>query len=394
MNADTNDVALVMGGGGARAAYQVGVLRSIARRYPTLRFPILTGVSAGAINTAFLGNCTDDFDVALEALTKLWSELTTEKVFRSNAGSMLPTALRWVLRLASGGRHIAPTPRSMVDSAPLREFLLENLRAQDGVLTGIRDNLLARRLQAIAITTSDYATGQSVTHVQSNGSPMWKRPQRFSVETVLTVEHVMASSALPLFFPAVQLGNSWHGDGGIRLTAPLSPALRLGAKRVLAISTRYEKNQFEADRPATVGYPPPAQVIGQLLNAIFLDMLEYDALNMDRINSLIEATPEHSRQGLRNAGLLLLRPSRSLSTLASEYEPRLPQPLKFLMRGLGTRETKSAESLSMVMFEPDYIRHVIEIGEQDGDKHKLEIDAFLAGERLPGIQQTGFWRIG
>jgi NTE family protein len=223
---------------------------------------------------------------------------------------------------------------------------------------------------------------------------MWRRPQRYSVETSLTVEHVMASSALPLFFPAIQLGNSWHGDGGIRLTAPLSPALHLGARRVLAISTRYEKNQIEADRPATSGYPPPAQVIGQLLNAVFLDMLEYDALNMDRINQLIESVPDAQRMGLRTAGLLLLRPSRNLSTLASEHESQLPQPFKFLMRGTGTRETKSPESLSMVMFEPHYIRHAIEIGEQDGDKHKAEIDAFLAGEHLPGLQSTGFWRIG
>jgi NTE family protein len=394
MNDDKHDIALVMGGGGARAAYQVGVLRSIAQRYPKLRVPILTGVSAGAINTAFLANCTDDFQVALEKLTKLWSGLTTDQVFKSNAYSLLKIASRWGLRLVSGGRHLAPMPRGMVDTSPLREFLDKALQCKEGVLCGVGDNLRSGRLQAVAITTSDYGTGQSVTHVQSNRAPMWKRPQRLSLETTLTVDHVMASAALPLFFPAIQLGSSWHGDGGIRLTAPLSPALHLGAGRVLAISTRYEKNQIEADHPATSGYPPPAQVLGQLLNAVFLDMLEYDALNMERINQLIEALPDQKRIGLRTAGLLLLRPSRNLSTLASEYEPHLPQPFKFLMRGTGTRETKSPESLSMVMFEPAYIRHVMEIGEQDGDRHKLEIDAFLAGERLPGIQSTGFWRIG
>lgn len=203
----------------------------------------------------------------------------------------------------------------------------------------------------------------------------------------------MASAALPIFFPAVKVGDTWHGDGGVRLTAPLSPALHLGAQRILAISTRYRATQAEADRPVTSGYPPPAQVLGVLMNAVFLDMLDYDAMSMNRLNRLIESLPEEQRMGLRPARLLVMRPSRDLAKLASEYEPRLPQPLRFLTRGLGTRETKSPDSLSMIMFQPDYLKHMIQLGLQDAEQRLEEIGSFLAGEEQPALQRTGFWRI-
>lgn len=382
-----------MGGGGARAAYQVGVLRSIARRYPQLRVPILTGVSAGAINTAFLATASGDFEQRIARLTNLWTGLTPDRVFSSDTFVLLRTAMRWGVRLVSGGKRITPQPQGMVDTTPLREFLVNALESKDGELVGVANNLRNGGLQACGLTTTDYATGRSVTHVQSNGAPTWRRANRFSVETKLRVDHVMASAALPLFFPAIKVGDSWHGDGGIGLTAPLAPALHLGAERILAISTRYEPKPSELVVPLTADYPPPAQVVGLLMNAIFLDMLDADAMNLDRINHLLEQLPEHQRQGLRPASLLMLRPSRNIAAYAGEYEPRLPQPFKFLMRGTGTKETKSPESLSMVMFEPTYISRVIELGEQDADKRAGEIAAFLEGESSPGLQATGFWRV-
>jgi NTE family protein len=391
---DTSDhLALVMGGGGARSAYQVGVLRSIARRHPQLSTPILTGVSAGAINTAYLASDKGEFAAKIERMRDHWLQLTTDRVFRSDPASLMRIASRWGLRLVSGGKRITPQPRGMVDTTPLREFLQETLACQDGALVGIAENLRRRALHAVAVTTTDYATGRSITHVQSNGAPMWLRPHRVSIEAPLTIDHVMASAALPLFFPAVKVGESWHGDGGVGLTAPLSPALHLGAERILAISTRYERTTIDANQPATQGYPPPAQVVGLMFNAVFLDLLDQDAMNLDRINRLIEAVPIEQRLGLRPVRLLLLRPSRNLSTLAGQFEPRLPQPFKFLMRGTGTKETKSPESLSMVMFEPHYIRSVIELGEEDGDRRADEIDAFLVGEHRPGLMVTGFWRV-
>lgn len=394
MSAASGPLALVMGGGGARAAYQVGFLSCLAKHFPRLEIPILTGVSAGAINTAFLACHPGPFEKAVEELTALWSNLTTEQVIASDTGSFARSVLRWGTRLVAGGSRLAPPTRGMVDTTPLSQFLRRNLRPDEhGRLAGVAENIARGRLSSVAVTTTDYATGQSITFVEGRNPPMWHRPTRRSVESRLTVDHILASASLPLFFPAVRLGNSWHGDGGVRLTAPLSPALHLGAGRILAISTRYQKTADEADQPATHGYPPPAQVLGVLMNAIFLDMLDFDALNMARINELIERVPEGARGGLRPAKLLLLRPSQDLARLAGQYEARLPGPLRFLTRGLGTRETKSPDSLSMILFEPAYLSHMIRIGVADAERRLGEIESFLTGGELPRLLRTGFWHI-
>jgi NTE family protein len=191
---------------------------------------------------------------------------------------------------------------------------------------------------------------------------------------------VLASSALPLFFPAVQVEDEWFGDGGIRLTAPLSPAVHLGARRILAISTRYGRNRAEADDPAVLGYPPPAQVAGVLLNAIFLDQFDGDALRLELLNKLVRSLPEGRRAGLREIELHMLRPSSDLGRLANEYEARLPRTFRFLTRGLGTRHTRSNDLLSLLMFQGDYLRALLELGERDGEARAGEIDRFLAGE--------------
>ena len=187
----------------------------------------------------------------------------------------------------------------------------------------------------------------------------------------------MASTALPLLFPAVQLENAWYGDGGIRLAAPLSPVLHLGARRVLAISTRYEKGPDEVDETAIHGYPPPAQVAGVLLNSIFLDLLDNDALRLERLNQLLAMLPPEHRAGLEPVKLLVLRPSQDLGKLASQFEAQLPRSFRFLTRGLGTRETKSPDILSFVLFQPDYLRTLMEIGEADADARIEEIAHFL-----------------
>lgn len=390
----SSTLGLVMGGGGARASYQVGFLSCLAKHFPELEIPIVTGVSAGAINTAFLAGHEGPFETAVEELTDLWSNLTTDQVIASGTGSFARNVLRWGARLVGGGTKLAPPTRGLVDTTPLARFLRHHLEVDEaGRLLGVARNIERGRLTSVAVTTTDYGTGQSITFVEGRDPPMWRRPTRRSVEAPLTVDHVMASAALPLFFPAVRVGNSWHGDGGIRLTAPLSPALHLGAERILAISTRYQKTVDEAEQPATRGYPPPAQVLGVLMNAIFLDMLDFDALNMGRINELLERLPPEQRGGLRPAKLLLMRPSQDLSKLATQYEAKLPGALRFLTRGLGTRETKSPDSLSMILFEPDYMKHMMRIGIEDAERRLSEIEAFLTGAELPQLQRTGFWHI-
>jgi NTE family protein len=206
----------------------------------------------------------------------------------------------------------------------------------------------------------------------------WARPQRRSVRCGLGVAHVMASSALPFFFPAIEVEGDWYGDGGIRLTAPLSPAVHLGARRILAVSTRYAKNEEEAGRRQVIGYPPPAQVAGALYNAIFLDQLDSDALHMSQINELLTHVPGGVFNGLRHIDLLVLRPSEDLGRLANEYEPDLPRAFRFLTRGMGTRETRSNDMLSLMMFQKDYIARMIDMGEADASKRHSELYRFLS----------------
>ena len=376
---DYGDLALVMGGGGARGAYQVGLLRYLARRYPTLRIPILTGVSAGAVNVAHLAQYRGSFRDSVETLDRLWRSLSPDQVFHVDPPTILKNALRWALRLFSGGRVRETQTRGLVDTSPLREFLARALLCEDGILTGIDHNIARGALRAVALSTTDYATGQSIVWVHGRDIQVWERPKRRSVNTRLSVDHVMGSSALPFFFPAVQIGDSWHGDGGIRLSAPLSPALHLGAHKILAISTRYERTLAEANRPQTIGYPPPAQVLSVLYNAIFLDLIDQDVLRLERMNWVLRRLAPEEREGLRVVNILVMRPSRDLGRLSREYEPLLPAFFRFMTRGLGTRETSSPDILSLLMFQSDYLGRLIELGEADAEARGEEIDAFLNG---------------
>ena len=370
-------LGLVMGGGGARAAYQVGFLRALAEWYPDLDIPYITGVSAGAINAAHLAAHHGTFAQSVDELTGLWGDLRVENVFQVGATSLFSIFLRWGLRLASGGRGPVPEVRGLVDTAPLRRFLTEVLHSVDGEITGIGSKLESGRLRAVALSTSSYTTGQSITWVQGSGIHEWERPLRRSRNTTLTVEHVMASAALPVFFPAVRIGNGWYGDGGIRLAAPLSPVLHLGARKILAISTRYSSTVAEADEPEVRGYPPPAQIAGVLMNAIFLDLLDHDAVRLERMNAVVDAIPPEARRGLRRVRLLVLRPSKDLGRMAGLYEPQLPRVFRFLTRGLGTRETRSPDLLSLILFQPDYLRALMDCGEADARNREGEIREFM-----------------
>jgi NTE family protein len=187
----------------------------------------------------------------------------------------------------------------------------------------------------------------------------------------------MASAALPMLFPAVKLVNSWYGDGGVRLTTPLAPAIHLGARRILAVSTRYQRSAEEAAIPQTTGYPPPAQIGGVLLNAIFLDQLDHDAYQLERLNRLIARVDDGAREGLRHVDLVVVRPSVDLGRLATEYEARLPKGFRFLTRGLGTRETKSSDLLSLLLFQGEYVRRLIDIGEEDAHRQRDAIAALV-----------------
>lgn len=378
MSSGNNDLALVLSGGGAHAAYQVGFLRSLADQFPHLNIPILTGVSAGAINATFIANHQGTFAEAVDALSDFWLKLETTYVFNVNAWTLSKNILRWGLSLISGGMSRTRAPKGLVDTTPLRRMLQKGFKSADGGIIGIRENIRQQKLKALAITATNYATGQTITWVQGKNIEMWERPDRHSVMTDITVDQIMASTSLPIFFPAVKVGDSWYGDGVIRQSAPLSPSLHLGAGRILAISTRYKPFVQGARSEASRRYPSIAQIMGTLMNAIFLDFLDQDALGLERVNRVLANTSSRKDLNLRLVRAFVLRPSVDLGVIAGKYERDLPRLFRFLMRGLGTRETENFDWLSMVTFVPSYIRNLMEIGAADANARKEEMAALLA----------------
>lgn len=387
--------ALILSGGGARSAYQAGVLKYIAEAFPEAYFPIKTGVSAGAINTAHLGNHTGTFEEAAEHLVDSWTGLELENIVEVESGLSMLWSLLWRY---SGSAESPPSSAAirekhgLLNTTPLWNYLRDQLEAPEGMLTGVSANLEDGRLQALAVTTTNYMTGQTVTWVQGDDIEVWERPNRISIHTRLNINHVMASTAIPLVFPAVRIGDAWYGDGAIRLSSPLAPAVHLGANRIMAISTRYQRSREEADRPAVHGYPPAAQIIGVLMNSIFLDALDRDAFTLERLNKLLKELPPHRRHGMRPVELLRLRPSVDLGRLAYDYEDEIPGAFQFLTTGLGTRETESPDWLSVLLFAPAYIDRLLDIGYHDARRQQDRIHEFLAGtdsvEESAGLRRS------
>ncbi len=376
--------ALVLSGGGARAAYQAGVLHYVAEAFPEANFSILNGVSAGAINAAHLANYDGGFAEAARDLVRIWEEVHEYEVFTpASSFQFIHGFLRHVLggRAASEGRE---QRRGLVDTQPLRDYLRRQYGAEDGVLRGVEGNIASGRLRALSIATTNYMTGQTVTWIQGADLPNWEQPNRLGINTTMTVEHILASSALPILFPAVRIGDAWYGDGGIRLSAPISPVIDLGADRIFVISTRYERTRREADLPSVAGYPPPATIIGVLMNAIFLDVLDRDARILERFNDLIDHVPISKRGNFRPLKMLLIRPSRDLAKMASQYDARTDGVLGLLTRGLGTGESTSPDWLSMLLFEHPYMQDLLEVGYNDGRARHDDLAEFLKLEEKKG----------
>jgi len=377
---DGGDLAVMLTGGGARAAYQVGLLLGLARHYPHLRFQIVTGVSAGAINATFLASRKGSLAQKVSELADVWCGLECRSIWSFDWKTILPfrSALASLFP-----NHPWSTRRGMVDTTPLAHLLYRIMDARPGeAIRGIKANIQSGELHAVAINTLDYSTGQSVRWVQGRNSDVFEGPNRRSALSEITVEHVLASCALPFVFPAVRIGQEWHGDGGIRLAAPLSPAVHLGARRIIAMSTGYQRTSDEANTPVVHGYPPAAQLLGQLMNAIFLDVIDEDVTRMERMNEMIEKLDARERNGFKPIDLLVLRPSKDLGKLAAAYEKYLPRYMKTLIHALGATETESPDFVSLLLFEPNYTRELISIGQSDVEARLGDIRRFL-GESLP-----------
>ena len=374
--------ALVLTGGGARAAYQAGVLRGLARRFPQFRPDVVTGVSAGALNGALLvSRARAGFADAAEHLAGVWAGLRADDVYRLDRPTVAGALARFVRRPA----EVAPPAEGgFLDTTPLQAFVERHLGPVGQPMEAVGQAVAAGAVRAFAVTTTSYTTGESVTWVAQagEGGAGWDRPMRRAVPAALRPEHVLASAALPFFFPAVRveggpLGAGWYGDGGVRLTAPLAPALRLGADKVLVVNTRYGPTRGEAAAPKVEAYPPPTRILGVLLNAVFLDVLDQDAQTLRRVNALLAATPPAEWGPFRPVDLLVLRPSEDLGRLAAGYEPALPPSMRLVMNGLSTGDDASPDWLSMLLFDADYVGRLMALGEADAEAQADEIAAFL-----------------
>jgi len=371
--------ALVLAGGGARAAYEVGVLAAIAERAPGLEFPIVTGVSAGAINAVYLAAHPGPLATAVGALRTQWSRLVVERVYRIRAGRLARGLLLGTAHTALGRGGAAAAVHGLVDMSPLREFLGANID-----FTQLAANIAARRLRAAALSTTSYATGETVTFVHGPPDvPTWRRALRYAVATQLTLDHVMASAALPILFPAVRIGDAFYGDGSVRQTAPLAPAIHLGARAIVVVTQRNDPQELHPPapgpgRPAAPTYPALAEVIGLLLHAIFLDALEADAERLERVNRVVTALPDAQRpDGLRPVRLLMLRPSRDLGALAAGCGVKLPPLVRWLVRGMGGQRATAVDFLSYLLFDPAYTNALIELGYDDVRAQWPRIERFL-----------------
>lgn len=383
------ELAVMLTGGGARAAYQVGLLKGIARHFPNLRIEIITGVSAGAINAVYLAAHRGSLAEKTEKLEQVWMKLSCNSIYEFDWKTFMPFRSALASVLPRKSRMSRTRPHGILDTTPLRNLLCRILNVPPWApIPGIEENLRSGELAALALMTIDYSTGQTVRWVQGRYFDTHEGPNRRTEPTRFTVEHVMASTALPFVFPAARIGKEWHGDGGIRLAAPLSSAVHLGATRIIAMSTGHQRTADEVSKRMTYDYPPAAEILNQLVNAIFLDAIDEDVVRMERMNEMLRKMHPEDRGGLKPIDLLVLRPSIDLGKLAGVYERYLPRKVKLLSRALGARETESPDFVSMLMFEPEYTERLIEIGESDVESRIGEIRAFL-GEDRPLIVAAG-----
>ena len=376
--ADKPKVGLILAGGGARAAYQVGVLKAVAEMLPPAchnPFPILSGTSAGAINATTLAIYATRFHEGVRRLVYVWQNFHVDQVFRADAPGVLANGLRWFAAMVAAGLG-RRNPHALLDRAPLRRLLYRTMP-----FARIQEAINAGALHALSVTASGYGSGQSVSFFQ--GAPSlttWKRARRVGSAANITLDHLMASSAIPFVFAAVKINREYFGDGSMRQMAPISSALHLGADRVLVVGVRQEATST-AVRDETAEYPSIAQIAGHVLNSIFLDSLEADLERLQRINKTIRLIPVHhlheSGVTLRNVDVLVISPSEDLEKIAARHAHHLPRSIRFLLRGLGAFNRNGSNLISYLLFEKPYCRELINLGYQDAMRRKEEILRFL-----------------
>jgi NTE family protein len=377
-------IGLVITGGGARGAYQAGVLKRIGE-IPRVNqcgnpFPLIGGASAGAVNGAALAAGSDDFSAASKTLANLWAGLRPTDIFHCDLASQAHNSMTFILDLSFGGIFGGGNARSLLDATPLRNFLNKHLDCDR-----IQQNIKRGSLYALAISATNYSSGESYLFIQgAKGHALWKRLRLVTVATKITVDHVCASAAIPLIFQPVRLnttgGSAFFGDGCVRLQQPLSPVIRLGAEKVFAIGVRGQgREQAQAD--ANGRNPSLSQVMGVVFDVMFLDHIETDIEHLQRLNRLLERGQIVQRnvedERIRPLSTLAITPSESLSEIAAHHQRDMPYLIKYFVSSLGRDTASCADLMSYLLFTPKYTRDLIEIGYHDADERIDEIEDFL-----------------
>ena len=374
-------VGLVLTGGGARSAYQVGVLLALAELLPRARnpFQIIVGTSAGAVAAGVLAAEAHHWRRAVAGLERVWANFRSSQVFHVNPRHMLRAGAHWVLALVSGGLVLSP-PKSMLDNTPLRELLGVHVDC-----AGIRRSIARGHLRAFALCSTSYGTGRSVAFydgIDSIGD--WARVQRIGCRTELTLDHLMASAAIPLLFPPIKIGEEYFGDGAMRQVHPLSPAIHLGADRLLVLGVRARRAAgVTVDRQHTV-MPTPGDIFGYMLDTLFTDQIYGDLEQLERINVLVHSAPQAAR-GERPIETLMLAPSVDPREIAARHVREMPPGLRALLRVIGGRDVSGYQLASYLMFEAGYTRALIDLGYRDAMEARSALTAFMSGEKLPQV---------
>jgi NTE family protein len=379
--ADRPTVGLVLTGGGARSAYQVGVLLALAELLPRARnpFQIIVGTSAGAVAASVLAAEAHRWRRAVAGLERVWANFRSGQVFHVDAPHMLRAGAHWVLALLSGGLVLAP-PRSMLDNTPLRELLNRHVDC-----AGVRRSIARGHLRAFALCATSYVTGQSVAFFDGVESIRdWSRAQRVGRRCEFNLDHLMASVAIPLLFPPMGIDDEYFGDGAMRQLNPLSPAIHLGADRLLIIGVRARRAAGVAVNRLQPSLPTPGEIFGYMLDTLFTDQIYGDLEQLERINTLVESAPDAAR-GERHVETLMLAPSVDPREIAARHVSEIPRGLRALLRVIGGRDASGSQLASYLMFEAGYTRALIELGYRDAMEARTALVAFMSGSRMPAV---------